>query len=193
MRVAVKRRLAGLTIRAVAREAGLSTGLVLFHFKSRDGLIRMLLDWLLHQSSVLQPTAAHRPRQSDCLSELIRDECVRLANSRERTELFFDYWVTGTRRPVLRQGMRAALHRYRQEFHALAADALKKHRPAQSGVTAEAIAAAAVSFIHGCAIQAVIDPRQFNLDAALAVVAALAGDERPEQGRRPARRSRRSR
>ena len=175
LRVAVKRRLAGLTIRDVAKEAGLSTGLVLFHFKSRDGLILALLDWLLYQNSVLRPDASGRGQTDDCLGTLVRDECTRLANSRQRTELFFDFWVAGTRRPELRRGMRAALVRYREEFRALAAKALKKHRQAARGVTAESVAAAAVSFIHGCAIQTVIDPEHFDWRAALAVVDAVTG------------------
>jgi TetR/AcrR family transcriptional regulator, transcriptional repressor of bet genes len=187
LRAAVKRRLAGLTIRDVAKEAGLSTGLVLFHFKSRDGLIRALLDWLLHQNAVLRPNASGRGDTNDCLGEFIRDECTRLVNSRQRTELFFDFWVAGTRRPGLRQGMRAALVRYRQEFRALAAEALKQHCPAPSGLTADAVDSAAVSSIHGCAIQAVMDPGHFRLDAALAVIDALGGEDRVRTRTRSAR------
>ena len=175
LRVAVERRLAGLTIRNVASEAGLSAGLVLFHFQSRDALVRALLDWLLHQNSLLRPGKTRRRRSDGCLAELIRDECKRLVTNRQRTELFFDFWVAGTRTPALRKGMRAALVRYRQEFRALAAQALKKHRSAPSGLTADALASAAVCFIHGCAIQAVMDPGHFRLDAALAVVDAIGG------------------
>lgn len=187
LRVAVERRLAGLTIRNVASEAGLSAGLVLFHFQSREALVQALLDWLLQQSSLLRPDKKRRRRPDDCLAGLIRDECKRLVNDRQRTELFFDYWVAGTRTPALRKGMRAALVRYRQEFRTLAAEALKKHRPARFGLTADAVASAAVSFIHGCAIQAVMDPEHFELDAALAVIDALGGEGPDRTRTRPAR------
>ncbi len=45
-RVALRERLAGVRIRDVAREADLSSGLVLFHFKTKDALIAALLEWL---------------------------------------------------------------------------------------------------------------------------------------------------
>jgi AcrR family transcriptional regulator len=174
MSVANARRLSGLTIREVARAAGLSTGLVLFHFKSRDGLIRALLNWLIHQNSMLQSTAMRRAHNSDDLAAVIHDECIRLANTRQRTELLFDYWVTGTRHPELRQVMRSTVRRYRQEFRAIAARALRGRRAGVRRLSPDAVSAAAVSFIYGCGMQAVIDPEHFDVHDVLAVVSALA-------------------
>jgi AcrR family transcriptional regulator len=178
MSVANARRLSGLTIREVASAAGLSPGLVLFHFRSREGLIQAMLNWLIHQNSILQPNAARRARNGDSLAAMIRDECIRLASTRQRTELLFDYWVTGTRHPELRQVMRAAVRRYRQEFRVMASAALRSRKPSLPGISADAVSAAAVSFIHGCAMQAVIDPNHFDVHAAMDVVAALTGTAR---------------
>jgi TetR/AcrR family transcriptional regulator, transcriptional repressor of bet genes len=175
LKIAVARRLERLTIRDVAREAGLSSGLVLFHFKSRDGLVRALLAWMLQQNSVLQLNPPWLPAD-DSLADLIRDQCRWLVSHRERTELFFDFWVAGTRHPALRRGMRAALVRYRQIFRAVAAKTLARQGRLPAGVTAEGVAAAAVSFVHGCAIQAVMDPGHFQLDAVLGLADALTGD-----------------
>lgn len=183
MRVAVARRLEGLTIREVARESGLSAGLVLFHFTSREGLIRALLDWLLAEDSLLQPRRSGA-RTTATLGALIRAECRRLMRGRERTELFFDFWVAGTRRPALRKAIQAALQRYRQDVQAVVAEALGPRAGACSGGDAEAVAAAIVSFIHGCAVQAVMDPQHFDLDAALAVATALADGEPGRSARR---------
>ena len=178
MSVASARRLSGLTIREVARAAGLSTGLVLFHFKSRDGLIRALLTWLLHQNSMLQSAASRRAHNGDSIASVVHDECIRLASTRQRTELLFDYWVTGTRHPELRQVMRATVRRYRQEFRALATSALRGKRSALPGVSADAVSAAAVSFIYGCGMQAVIDPQHFDVHDVLAVISALTDSKR---------------
>jgi len=52
--IAARRGLHGLTVRQVAAKAGLSSGLVLFHFKSKDRLIIALLDWLLETTTVLR-------------------------------------------------------------------------------------------------------------------------------------------
>jgi AcrR family transcriptional regulator len=183
-RVAVRQRLAGLGIRDVAREAGLSTGLVLFHFKTKDALIAGLLEWLLENTSVLRPDA--RPHDAGsaqaALCGLVRAEARRLSADRLRSELFFDFWVAGTRTTRLRAQMRRALAKYRQEFRALAALWLA----ASSGrcsTTADGVAAAAVSFVQGCAIQAVIDPVGFDLKETLSVLDGLA--EQLGEGQRP--------
>lgn len=184
-RVAVRQRLAGLGIRDVAREAGLSTGLVLFHFKTKDALIAGLLEWLLENTSVLRPDTQSRHARSAgaALCGLVRAEAQRLSADRLRSELFFDFWVAGTRTTRLRARMRRALAKYRQEFGALAAAWLAASGGRCSRATADGVAAAAVSFVHGCAIQAVIDPAGFDLKATLAVLDALA--EQLREGERP--------
>ena len=50
--VAARDRLTGVTARAVAAEAGISSGLVFFHFESVDALLGELLDWLLDRTQV---------------------------------------------------------------------------------------------------------------------------------------------
>jgi TetR/AcrR family transcriptional repressor of bet genes len=173
MRVALKRRFAGLTIRDVAKEARLSNGLVLFHFKTRDALLNELLDWLLESSAVLRPA----PEPVDAvaaeasLCALVCAEALRLSSDRHRAELFFDFWVSGTRTVGLRTQMRRALTNYRAEFRARAEALL---RDADCGVvTPDGLAAAAVSFVQGCAIQAVIDPDSFDVHATLSAVNLL--------------------
>jgi TetR/AcrR family transcriptional repressor of bet genes len=172
-RVALRRRLAGLTIRDVAREARLSSGLVLFHFKTKDELMSALLEWTLRSGTVLQPVR-RRSDEPDATSlcALVRAEASRLSSDRLRAELFFDFWVAGTRTARLRSQMRRALTNYRKEFRSLAARALRQ-RPCPA-TTPGGLAAAAVSFIQGCAIQAVIDPRAFDLPSTLAVLDMLA-------------------
>lgn len=44
------------------------------------------------------------------------------------------------------------------------------------GVTAEGLAAIAVSFINGCAVQAMIDPDHFDVGEYLASVQGILGD-----------------
>jgi AcrR family transcriptional regulator len=175
-RVALRERLSGLRIRTVAVEAGLSSGLVLFHFKTKDTLIAALLEWLLDSTRMLSPQVHVRGDASAaaCLGTLIGAEARRISTDRRRSELFFDFWVAGTRNARLRVQMRAALTNYRHEFRELAAEMLASRGHRFPGATADGIAAAAVSFVHGCAIQAVIDPEGFDLSATIGVVEALA-------------------
>lgn len=186
-RVAIRQRLAGLGIRDVAREAGLSTGLVHFHFKTKDALIAGLLDWLLENTSVLRPeTQPHDARSAQAaLCGLVRAEAQRLSADRLRSELFFDFWVAGTHTARLRAQMRRALAKYRLEFRALAAAWIAALGSRCSHATADGVAAAAVSFVQGCAIQAVIDPTGFDLKATLSVLDAIAAQLQDERSQQP--------
>ncbi len=173
-RVAIKRRLSGLTIRDVAREAKLSTGLVLFHFKTKEALVDAFLEWTLRSRAVLQPPTQQvgDGRAGRSLCALVSAEAVRLSSDRLRSELFFEFWVAGTRTARLRTQMRRALTQYRREFRTCASAVLQD--ALCSTATADGLAAAAVSFIHGCAIQAVIDPDAFDLRSTLAVLDVIA-------------------
>src|SRR5436190_746752 len=95
--VATKERLQGLTMRAVAKKAGLSAGLVHFHFESRDALLVALLDWLLLHTviGVPSPEVFALPTASARLMGLLRQELLLLPERRPRLELFFDFWVVG--------------------------------------------------------------------------------------------------
>jgi TetR/AcrR family transcriptional repressor of bet genes len=188
--IALRERLSGLKIRDVAGEAGLSSGLVLFHFKTKDTLVAALLEWLLDSTRMLRPKSHVRGEASAaaCLGTLIGAEARRISTDRRRSELFFDFWVAGTRNARLRVQMRAALTKYRLEFRELAAEMLASRGHRFAGATAEGIAAAAVSFVHGCAIQAVIDPEGFDLSTTLEGVEALANRAFVTYDKGPARR-----
>lgn len=190
LRVAVRDRLSALRIRDVAKEAGLSAGLVLFHFRTKEALVSALLEWLLDSTTVLKPQRrASKDTAAGSLSALIRTEAMRLSTERQRSELFFDFWVAGTRTQNLRTQMRRALVQYRREFHSLAQATLAERTDTSPGLNADGIAAAAVSFIHGCAMQAVMDPKRFDLAAALRVMDALeqqlCASLEPRRQRRP--------
>lgn len=166
LRVATRDRLDGLSTRRVAGEARLSHGLVFFHFKTKDALLVALLDWLLEEMAVPQLDAdlLRIPSALDRLLDLLRREIARLSAERSRVELFFDYWVMGTRHPEVRQRIRGALERYRQLLLPMAEEIVREAPDRFSGVSPEGLAAVAVGFIEGCAVQAVIDPDNFDVE-----------------------------
>lgn len=179
--VAARDRLAGVTIRAVAAEAGVSHGLVFFHFGSKETLLADLLRWLLAHTLV----AAEVPAAIEALATggtptermlaAIRHDLSWLPRTRERVELFFDYWVLGTRDPSVRDAIRAALERYRAAFLPLAR-AVVAEWPARYGDDgAEGLATVAASFVEGCALRAVLDPSRFDVEQAMGTLAALVG------------------
>ncbi|MEO8140615.1 MAG: TetR family transcriptional regulator, partial [Gemmatimonadota bacterium] len=154
--VAARKGLDGLTVRLVAVKAHLSTGLVLFHFKSRDQLVVALLDWLLATTTVLHigPEIQAVAVPLERLVALLRQEMDRLSREPRRIRLFFEFWVIGGRHMVIGTKMRGELARYREAFRPMAQQVLEAEPERFSHVTPDGLAGVAVSFIKGCAVQA---------------------------------------
>lgn len=175
--VAARTGVEGLTVRAVAEQAGLSHGLVHFHFKGRDQLVSALLDRVLAVTSVLQVAGdvAAIPGTLDRFHALLRREMDRLSQRPPDVRLFLEFWALGTRDPAIRARIVAALERYRAAFRAVTLDVLRAEPAAFAGVTPDGLAAVAVSFVNGCAVQAMIDPDHFNIAEYLAAVQGIIG------------------
>jgi AcrR family transcriptional regulator len=174
---AVARRdgISGLTVRSVAAEAGVSHALVLFHFGRKDRLVHELLGSVLAQTTVLHISedVARFPRALDRLQALLQQEMSRLSNQPERTRLFLEYWALGTRHEEIRTRISAELERYRAAFGEIMEELLLAEPAAFAGATADGLAAVAVSWIQGCAVQAMIDPGHFDTDEYLASVRSM--------------------
>jgi TetR/AcrR family transcriptional repressor of bet genes len=179
--VAARKGLEGLTVRLVAARAHLSTGLVLFHFKSKDKLVVALLDWLLATTTVLHIGPEIRAIASplERLLALLRQEMDRLSSEPRRIRLFFEFWVLGGRHDQIASKMRGELARYREAFRPMALEVLEAEPECFPQVTADGLAGVAVSFIKGCAVQAMIDPEHFDIEQYLAAAEGLLGQLGP--------------
>lgn len=194
--VALRTGIAEVTLRAVAAQAGLSHGLLLFHFKRKDEIIGALLDRVLATTAMLHlseealsKSVARLPRAPDRLGALLRHELERLSVDPRGMRLFFEYWALGVRHTAIRQKIASALERYRAAFRSVAAEVVAAGGPrptaASSGavtsdaLTPDALAAVAVSLINGCAVQMMIDPERFDTAAYLAAVQGLVGTLAP--------------
>jgi TetR/AcrR family transcriptional regulator, transcriptional repressor of bet genes len=175
-KVAARDRLGGVTVRAVAERARVSTGLVFFYFESKDALLEALLGWLLEHTLVageLPHVAQSAGSPAERMLAVLRRDVERLPRQRDRVELFFDYWVLGTRQPAIRRMIRAALDRYRDAFVPLARDIVGTAPGFWGPVTPEALATVAASFVEGCALRVVLDPETFDVDTYMATLATL--------------------
>lgn len=175
--VAARRGLDGITVRLVAAHAQLSSGLVLFHFKTKDQLIVALLDWLLLTTTVLHipPAIAGLASPLDRLVALLRQEMNRLSREPRRIRLFFEFWVAGGRNAAIGGKMRNELERYREAFRPMAVEVLVAEPERFPRVSADGLAAVAVSFIKGCAVQSMIDPARFDIQDYLLAAEGLLG------------------
>jgi TetR/AcrR family transcriptional regulator, transcriptional repressor of bet genes len=173
--VATRRGLDRLTVRLVAAEAGLSLGLIHFHFKIKDALLVALLDRVLETTATLRvtPEVAAIGSPLERLQALLRQEMDRLTYDRRQIHLFFDFWLLGTRHPAIRKKMRAELERYRAAFRPMAEEVLAAEPERFAHVTPEGLAAVAVGIIKGCAVQSVIEPRRFDVPDFLTAASAL--------------------
>lgn len=173
--VATKHGLEGLTIRRVATQAGLSHGLVHFHFTSKAELLVALLDWLFATTAafVMRPEIARIRSPLQRLLALLKQEMGRITSDRARIHLFFDFWLMGTRNPRIRRRMSAELTRYRQAFRPMVEEVLRAEPNRFPDVTPETLCAVVVAFIKGSAVQAVIDPSGLDVPQFTAAVNGL--------------------
>jgi len=173
--VAVRHGIEALTVRAVAARADVSHGTVLFHFNRRDALVAALLDRVLEATTVLRiPADVERlTRPAMRLRTLLRAEMERLSGDPRQFRLFLEYWALGVRDATIRRRVRAALEGYRRAFRAVCEAVARANHPTRrrtgaarrtsSQAATDGLAAVAVSLVHGCALQAVIDPKNFNV------------------------------
>lgn len=177
--LATRRGLSAVTIRDLAERAGLSSGLVLFHFGSKEQLLLELLEWVLASTTILHigPEIHAIEPPLDRMLAVLRQEMARLSAEPARIRLFFDFWSAGIWNRPIRVRMQRELDRYRDAFLPIATDVLAAEPARFPGVTPEGLSAVAVSFIKGCAVQSMIEP---DLDIAefLAAVEGLI-EQRP--------------
>jgi AcrR family transcriptional regulator len=175
--VASREGIGSLTIRGVAAEAELSHGLVLFHFGRKEQLVHELLEWLIATTSVLHVSeeVARLPGALDRLHALLQQEMARLSHQPRHTRLFLEFWALGARHESIRARIGAELERYRAAFLAIMEELLRAEPATFAGVTADGLAAVAVSWIHGCAVQAMVEPEHFDVDEYLAAVRGMVG------------------
>jgi AcrR family transcriptional regulator len=175
--VAAREGIGGVTVRAVAAEAGLSHALILFYFGRKDQLVLDLLQWLITTTSVLHvPDEITRlPHALDRLHALLRQEMERLAREPKHTRLFYEYWALGTRDEEIRIRVYAELERYRAAFRTIMEELIHAEPATFAGVNADGLAAVGVSWIQGCAIQGMNDPDHFDTEEYLVAVGRTFG------------------
>jgi AcrR family transcriptional regulator len=181
--VALHHGIEGLTVRAVAAEARLSHGLVHFHFERKDRLVLALLDSVLAATLTLpaSPPLDHASDPLARLRTLLRHEMERLSRQPALTRLLLEFWASGTRHPGMRRRITAALERYRTALRTVTEEVLRAEPVRRTGGTPDALAAVAVSFISGCAVQAMINPAHFDAAEYLAAVDGILDRLRTQQ------------
>ncbi len=118
-------------MRLVAAEAGVSIGLVLFHYATMEGLRDALLDWLLaHVLRLDLKRARARPSTAhERLLALLAEELAAGDGLRPEIALLLEFWVQSGRQPAVRERLQHALAAYTAVFETLLSDALAPAAP----------------------------------------------------------------
>jgi TetR/AcrR family transcriptional repressor of bet genes len=173
-RVATREGLEQLTIRLVAAEAGLSTGLVFFHFKSKEALLLTLLDWLLDSlfetwqvSETLPPVERLLAWLRLDLQDLSQDEqgCG--------LKLFLSYWTLAAHDSTIDVRMKDALERSKQTLLPVVQAVIDSEPVRFHQVTPEGLVSVLLAITQGSAMQSLLSNHRVDAEQILAVVRAL--------------------
>ena len=158
--LAMRSGLRAITIRDVARKAEISTGLVIFHFRTKERVLLALLDHVLATTITLRvgPDIDVIEDPLEQLVALLRQEMGRLSTEPRHNRLFFEFWNEGMWNRAVRVRMQRELDRYRAAFRPMAEQVIASDPERFAGISAESLAAVAVAFIKGCAVQSMVEP-----------------------------------
>ncbi|HEY5002886.1 MAG TPA: TetR/AcrR family transcriptional regulator [Ktedonobacteraceae bacterium] len=173
--VATRERLNQLTIRQVAAEAGLSTGLIFFHFKSKDALLVALLEWLLDQLFEFWEAPGEMSPKERLLALVHRDlsDAYQDEQSAAKLELFLAYWTMGLREPAIKERIQQGVERSRQVFLPTVHDVIASEPERFQGVTAQGLVTVLVGIVEGCALQSLLSDERVDVEQILTVLRAL--------------------
>jgi AcrR family transcriptional regulator len=155
----------GFTVRTVAREAGLSPGLVFFHFSSKDGLLVALLEAVLERTLDAQTTVIDPAMGPwDAVIRMIEVEIDGMVEQRRAVELLFAFYFARRDR-LFRDRIDDALVAYRETFVSVLGSI--------PGIDTESVAEIAFAIIQGSAMQVIRTPESFDPSRRLAIVRRL--------------------
>lgn len=175
LRIARRDRLEGISIRGVAKEAGVSMGLIGFYFGSKDGLLAALLDDVIARivDEGFRATEA-TPDPGERLLATVERLLVLIGDPEADIRVLLDFWLRGGTDPDVRRLLQHGLARFRTEMRGIAAAMIAAQPARFAGVTAEGLATVAMSAIEGTMFQAVLYPGELDVRAYMAALRALA-------------------
>lgn len=176
-RVLAGKGFGGLTLRAVAAEMGVSTGMLTHYFPSKRALVTHALD-LLEQDTAERPRRTPPADGLPAVRAMLLDILPLTSAGTARNRIWVSSWDLPLADETLaaRQGDRYARLRDRFRPHFETGRGLGEIPP---NTDTDQLTAATVAFAHGLVVQALFDPGRFSKDVQIAMVddfiAQLAG------------------
>ncbi|MEV7423343.1 MULTISPECIES: TetR/AcrR family transcriptional regulator [unclassified Streptomyces] len=149
----------GLTLRAVAAEMGVSTGMLMHYFPTKRALV-------VHALDVLEKRSAERPRRDRpteglaALRAVLLDVLPLTEDGTARNRVWVSSWDLALADEGLGSGQAERYARMRSAVRPHL-DAARDRGELPAAADLDQLAAAAVAFTHGLVVQALFDPERF--------------------------------
>ncbi|HZQ06330.1 MAG TPA: TetR family transcriptional regulator [Anaerolineae bacterium] len=167
-----QRGLEATRMRQIAANAGLSQPSLHYYFNTKDQLIvqlleRLLTEFLRGRNELLRAAEGSMPK----LRVLLDQQKRIITEDKDRLEVYYDFWVQATKRPLVRKKIAEMYEHWRRDIEQIIGEGVK-----QGTFRADRASQAPfmlVSLFQGAALQSIIDRPRFDLDAYFAQVEDL--------------------
>ena len=158
-------------IARIAMDAGVLTGLVHYHFATREALLAEALEHSFANAGDL------RTMRGDGLLRAMIEECLPLPGEQElEWVLWVELWLRAVREPALRPVAARLYRRYRGWLVELIGAGVESGE-FRTDVDAEAVADVAMALLDGAGVRALIDDPAMDVETARRLVAERLGAE----------------
>ena len=163
---------AGLSLRAVAREMGATTGLLTHYFRSKRELVRHALEVLHERTAPRMAAAGEGVGGVDGLRARLRAVLVDGEKAAVLSKVWVGFWDLALADAELGLAEAARYERWRERLRPLVQEALQDGELA-TGRDQETVLDLLTAFTHGLVVQALFDPDRFPAERQYAVLDEL--------------------
>ena len=170
MKCIARKGLSNMTLSQVAKQAGMSQGIVNLHFDSKDNLLNETLRHVAddYRSQFEQTLARAEPTPAARLQSVLELDLKPSVCDRNKLAVWFAFWGESKARPTYRRISGEADRRYDGDMRQLCADVIEEG--GYTNVTAEAATEALTSMTHGIWLSCLINPQSWDRDAAMEAI-----------------------
>lgn len=163
---------AGLSLRAVAREMGATTGLLTHYFPDKRELVRHALEVVHERTAPRMAAAGDGVPGLDGLRDRLRAVLVDGDDATVLSKVWVGFWDLALADAELGRAEAARYERWRQRLRPLVDEAVEAGELAV-GRDRETVVDILTAFTHGLVVQALFDPARFPAERQYAVLEEL--------------------
>ena len=170
-----RKGLGNTTLADVAREAGLSQGIVNLHFDSKDNLLAETLRFLAEEydQEFMRTLEGPPSDAAGKLSRLMEMDLCAPVFQRRKLAVWFAFWAEVQFVPTYRQICAAREEKYERIIRELALEVIEDG--GYSNLSAHTVAGTLMSMTDGMWLSMLVNPKKFDRDAALLTLKSYLG------------------